>query len=82
MQNENFHSNMNLGNIVNIGNVMNQNNYYLEIISPSGLNKPKIKLDEILDTIKNLKNNYNIPEELRVGIKILKRFKLSECSKW
>jgi hypothetical protein len=79
MQAENLHSNFNMSMSNNIN--MNQNISYLDMILPTNTNKPKIKLDDILESIKNLKINYNMAEELRSAIKILKRFKMSECSK-
>jgi hypothetical protein len=42
----------------------------------------KLKLDDIIESIKSLRTTYNIPEEIRIAIKILKKFKLSETSKW
>jgi hypothetical protein len=45
-------------------------------------NQHKLKLDDILESIKNIKNINNIAEELRVAVKLLKRFKLCESSKW
>ena len=45
-------------------------------------NTPRIKLDEILESIKLNKSNPNIIPELRIAIKALKRYKQTESSKW
>lgn len=42
----------------------------------------RIKLDDILEDIKNIKPNKNLKNEIRTSIKILKRFKQSESAKW
>lgn len=44
--------------------------------------QPKIKLDEILDNISNLKVNSTTADELKSGVKLLRRFKLFESAKW
>ena len=45
-------------------------------------NLTKIKLDNILENLKNLKIDSNTIDELRGAIKLLKRFKLLESTKW
>lgn len=42
----------------------------------------KLKLDDIIDSIRNLKSNFSIAEELKCAIKLLKRMKLNESCKW
>ena len=42
----------------------------------------KIKLDEILDAIKRIKVDSSTIDELRSAIKLLRRFKMVESSKW
>lgn len=79
MHAENLNSNFNMNMSGNIN--LNQSISYLDMILPTNTNKQKIKLDDILESIKNMKNNNIMVEELRSAIKILKRFKMSECSK-
>jgi hypothetical protein len=58
----------------------NQGNINYE---PDNLNSStKIKLDEILDSLKNIKHRNNLIDELKSAIKILKRFKMAESAKW
>ena len=45
-------------------------------------NAQRIKLDDILESIKLIKSDANIINELRTAIKILKRYKQIESSKW
>lgn len=45
-------------------------------------NPQRIKLEDILDSIKLIKLDANMIQELRVAIKILKRYKQTESSKW
>lgn len=57
-------------------------NIDLDPILSNNYNQQKLKLDDILESIKNIKNNFNIGEELRSAIKLMKRMKLNECCKW
>ncbi len=61
-----------------------QENFTSEIenILQMGNQENKLNLDDIIESIKNLKNNSNIADELKNAIKILKRMKLNECCKW
>jgi hypothetical protein len=74
MLNENFH----------YGDQTENNIIQANILNLPNINMPnlKIKLDDILEGIKIMKQTYNVPEELRVAIKILKRMKMNECLKW
>jgi hypothetical protein len=54
----------------------------IETILAINPNQNKLKLDDILEAIKNLKTNFNIGEEIKIAIKILKRMKLNENCKW
>jgi len=45
-------------------------------------NQQRIKLDDVLDSIKLIKSDENLIQELRVAIKVLKRYKQIESSKW
>ncbi len=45
-------------------------------------NHQKIKLDDVLDSIRLIRSNVNMINELRVAIKVLKRYKQTESSKW
>ena len=62
----------------------NQNNMNLNLDSllTGSFNQQRMKLDEVLDSIKTIKQNYNIQEELKIAVKVLKRFKLNESRKW
>ena len=42
----------------------------------------KIKLDEVIDSIKTIKSKYNPYDELKSAVKILRRFKMTESAKW
>lgn len=45
-------------------------------------NTTRIKLDEVLESIKSYKANLSLINEIRSAIKILKRYKQTESSKW
>ncbi len=62
--------------------INNNMNIEIDNLAYSISNPHKLKLDDILDTIKSIRNLYNIPEEIRIATKILKKFKLSETCKW
>lgn len=61
---------------------LNSPNFHYDLEFISSQQKQKLNLDEILEAIKNLKNNSAIADELRIAIKIIKKYKLTECSKW
>ena len=74
---------MNSSNIQNSKNLNETNqslNMSIDDIDLSNLTK--IKLDNILENLKNLKIDSNTVDELRGAIKLLKRFKLLESTKW
>ena len=74
---------MNSSNIQNSKNLNATNqslNMSIDDIDLSNLTK--IKLDNILENLKNLKIDSNTIDELRGAIKLLKRFKLLESTKW
>jgi len=79
--NDNLISN-NIHKIQNTNLILNSPNFHYDLEFIASQQKQKLNLDEILDAIKNLKNNSAIAEELRIAIKIIKRYKLKECSKW
>ena len=62
--------------------INNNMNIEIDNLAYSISNPHKLKLDDILDTIKSIRSLYNIPEEIRIATKILKKFKLSETCKW
>lgn len=61
-------------------NYNSQSNMNIDIESLG--NSPKLRLDDIYDSLKYIKDKNNIVEDLRSSIKILKRFKLIESCKW
>jgi hypothetical protein len=63
----------------NTSNIMNID---YDIINNSSFQTHRLKLDEVIEAIKKINKSYNIIEELRIAIKILKRFKLTESCKW
>jgi hypothetical protein len=66
----------------NNSNIHNNMNIDIDNIAYGISSTHKLKLEDILDSIKNIRSLYSIPEEIRIAIKILKKFKLSENSKW
>ena len=63
-------------------NLHNNMNIDIDNLSNGTQGSHKLKLDDIIESMKSLRTIYNIPEEIRIAIKILKKFKLSESSKW
>ncbi len=61
-------------------NYNSQNNMNIDIDSVG--NSPRLRLDEIFESLKYIKDKNNIVEDIRASIKLLKRFKLTESSKW
>jgi len=45
-------------------------------------NTHRIKLDDILESIKLIKSDQNIINDIRIAIKVLNRYKQIESSKW
>jgi len=66
----------------NNASLNNNMNIEVENVAFNISNTHKLKLDDILDSIKNIRTIFNIPEEIRIATKILKKFKLSETCKW
>lgn len=62
-------------------NIQNNLNIDLENIINSNF-QPRIKLDEVMESIKQIKTNYNVIEDIRISVKILKRMKMTESCKW
>jgi hypothetical protein len=56
------------------------NNIAIEIDNLNNISR--IKLDEFVESIKSIKSKYNLTDELKSAIKVLKRFKMTESAKW
>jgi hypothetical protein len=59
----------------------NQGNIIYEADTSNSFS-PKIKLEEIIEAIKNMNPRHILIDELRSAVKILKRFKMTESAKW
>jgi len=57
-------------------------NFQIDFDGMFNNNPQRIKLDEILESIKLIKSDNAIINEIRDAIKILKRYKQIESSKW